>query len=150
MYNVCKALQRKTCFETLKAFDHREPSDTDTCTALITLLSAYHAEFSPEIVSVLRNQPNVYKCFNANCHSKMSLLQQYKRGNYPIAVVDINALTEAGADPELADMAGNNLLNQMMTRRKKSLVFEKRSSYSCTASRKQVRVMKTPLHPTFI
>ena len=117
MFIICKALQKNTCFEVLKAFDEREPSDSDTFTALITLLSAYHSEFATEIVNVLRNQPNVYECINSNCNDNKSLLQIYTSGYHTMAVGEIKALIEAGANPELIDMAGNTLLKHMLSRR---------------------------------
>ena len=117
MYTICKALQRKYCFEILKAFDDREPSKTDTFTALITLLSAYHADFANEIVDALRKQPDVYESINANCNDSKSVLQLYTGGYHPIAVGEIKSLIDAGADPDLVDEYGNTLLEHMLSKR---------------------------------
>ena len=117
IYTVCKALQRHNCLEILRTCDDREPSEMDIFTTLITLLSAYHAEFSSEIVTALRTLPNVYERINTHCSKNMSLIQIYTSGYQPIAVQEIQALIEAGADTEIVDMKGVTLLKHVLSRR---------------------------------
>ena len=117
MFTICNALQRNNCFQILKAFDDREPSKTDTFTALITLLSAYNADFGKEFVVALRKQPNVYESINANCYDNESLLQLYTDGYHPVVVREIKALIDAGADPDLVDEHGNTLVEHILSKR---------------------------------
>ena len=109
----------------MKSVDEPEPDDIDTFSVLTNLLnvsSAYHAEFSTEIVTALRTQPNIYECNNSNYTENMPFLRTFT-SRYPIyvrsmSVNEIKALTKAGAGAEMVDMEGNTLLKHMLSERR--------------------------------